>query len=97
MVQYYNSGFITFRSRKVGLTFSGQSAQHIMENYVNDRRSHPAAHMRLQQLAKNVKEWKKRGANRYAGEVIDLKTGIRLLIIVDIYTKFAILITGYKN
>jgi len=96
MVQYYNSGYITFRERKIGITWSGETAQHVMEEHLKDTKTHPLKHLRIQQLAAQVKEWKKTGAKRYTGDVTDNKTGLRFLIAIDIYTKFALIVTAYK-
>lgn len=96
MIQYYNSGFITFRNRKIGIVFSGQSAEHIMDNFLQTPKLHPLKHQRIQQLAKSVTEWKKVADKRYAGIIIDNQTGTRFRIITEIYTKFAIIITCYK-
>ncbi len=96
MVQYYNSGYITFRARKIGITWSGETAQHVMENNLLTPKLHPLKHLRIQQLAAMVKKWDKTGAKRYTGEVNDNKTGLTFLIAIDIYTKFAIIITAYK-
>jgi hypothetical protein len=96
MVQYYNSGFITFRDRKIGIVFSGESAEHIMDNYLHSRDSHPIRHIRIQQLAKRVEVWKKESTNRYLGVVTDNQMGKRYAIITEIHPKFAIIITCYK-
>ena len=88
--------FITFRNRKIGICFSGETAEHIMNNYLNERETHPLKHIKIQQLAKNVIDWKKRSGNRYSGIVTDNLTGSRFLIITDIYTKFAVIVTCYK-
>lgn len=96
MIQYYNSGFITFRNRKIGICFSGETAEHIMNNYINERSTHPIRHVRIQQLAKQVKVWKKESAKRYTGTITDLKMNIDFRIIIEIYTKFALIITAYK-
>ena len=96
MIQYYNSGFITFRNRKIGIVFSGESAEHIMDNYINENQLHPLKHQRIQQLAKVVSDWKKESVKRYSAIVTDDKTGIRFKIITEVYTKFAIIITCFK-
>ncbi len=96
MVQYYNSGYITFRLRKIGIVWSGESAQHIMDNHLQNPKTHPLKHLRIQQLAAKVKYWDKTGAKRYTGQIVDNETGLRMLIAIDIYTKFAIIITAYK-
>ncbi len=96
MISYYHSGFITFRKRNVGILFTGQSAEHIMNNYLNDPKSHPLKHIRIQQLAKSVSEWKKNGERRYEGLVTDNKNGIRYKIVTEIYATFAMIITCFK-
>jgi hypothetical protein len=96
MIEYYNSGFITLRNRKIGLLFSGESAEHIMDNFLTNPGSHPLKHLRIQQLAKHVKEWRKKGAKRFEGLVTDTRTGIRFLVVTEVYSKFAIIITCYK-
>jgi len=96
MVQYYNSGFINFRNRKVGIVCSGQSAEHITDNYINENKLHPLKHQRIQQLAKEVKDWTQESVKRYSGIARDDKIGIRFKIIIEVYTKIAILITCYK-
>lgn len=97
MIQYYNSGFITFRQRKIGIVFSGETAEHIMDNHIESPKIHPLKHLRIQQLAKRVKEWKKEGTKRYSGIVEDHSTKDRYLLVVDIYTNFVIIITAYKQ
>ena len=97
MIQYYNSGYINFRERKIGIVFSGETAQQIMEEHLKDNKTHPVKHMRIQQLAKQVKEWYKAGDKRYTGTVKDNQSGLTFVIIADIYTKFAILVTAYKK
>jgi len=96
MIQYYDSGFITLRNRKIGILFTGQSAEHVMDNYINQHAGHPLKHTRIQQLAKVVAAWKKDGNKRFVGNVTDNKTGYRFKIITEVYTKFAIIITCYK-
>ena len=96
MVQYFDSGFITFRNRKIGIVFSGESAEHIMNNHIQTPGFHPLKHIRIQQLAKVVEVWKKSGKKQYEGLVLDHKIGIRFKIITEIYTNFAIIITCYK-
>jgi hypothetical protein len=71
MIQFYNSGYITFRKRKIGIVWSGQTAEHVMANYTQTPLTHPLKHIRIQQLAKNVKQWKKEGNKRYTGVVED--------------------------
>ncbi len=95
MIQYYNSGYITLRQRKIGIVWSGETAEHVMDEYLKSPKSHPLRHLRIQQLARQVKEWEKAGDKRYTGLVTDRQSGQRFLIIADIYTKFAILITAY--
>ncbi|MCZ2222166.1 MAG: hypothetical protein LC122_00840 [Chitinophagales bacterium] len=95
MIQYYNSGFITFRNRKIGICFSGETAEHIMNNYINERSTHPLRHIRIQQLAKTINQWSKESTKRYSGVVNDNVTGVRLKIIIEIYTKSALIITCY--
>jgi hypothetical protein len=96
MIQYYDSGFINFRNRKIGIVFNGQSDEHIMDNYISQRSTHPFKHQRIQQLAKLVTQWTKESAKRYTGGITDDKTGEKVKIVVEIYTKFAIIITCYK-
>ena len=96
MVQYFNSGFVTFRQRKIGIVFSGQSAEHIMENHLQTPILHPLKHQRIQQLAKAVTEWKKEGDKTYTGSAYDKKTDCTYRVVIEIYTKFAIIITCYK-
>jgi hypothetical protein len=97
MVQYYNSGYITFRARKIGITFSGEKAQHIAEEHFKSPKTHPLLHIRIQQLAAQVKNWNKQGANRYTGTAIDNISGSVIFIAADIYPKFAIIVTAFKK
>jgi hypothetical protein len=97
MIKYYNSGYITFRQRKIGILWSGESAQHVMEEHLKDPTTHPLKHLRIQQLAKKIKQWEKAGDKRYTGVVTDNETGTRFLVIADIHAKFAILVTAYKS
>ena len=96
MTQYFNSGFITFRKRKIGIVFSGETAEHIMNNYMQMPQTHPLKHIRIQQVAKRVKEWEKESNKRYSGTIIDNTTQTKFRIIAEIYTKFALIITAYK-
>ena len=57
---------------------------------------HPIKHMKVQQLAKSVLAWEKKGENRYLGVITDQKTGVGYKIVTDIYPKFALLVTAYK-
>jgi len=93
---YFHSGFITFRKRSIGITFSGQSAEHIMNNYINEPSTHPIKHIRIQQLAKLVSIWEKKGLKRYVGSVTDIKNGLRFRIVTEIYPTFALIITCFK-
>ncbi|MEI6184031.1 MAG: hypothetical protein WCP65_00780 [Bacteroidota bacterium] len=93
---YFHSGYITFRKRNIGILYSGQTAEHIMDNYILEPISHPLKHIRIQQLAKNIDSWEKKGNNRYAGIVTDNKNGIKHRIIVEVYTTFAMIITCFK-
>jgi hypothetical protein len=94
MIEYFNSGYINFRNRKLGVVWSGETAQHLMDEHLSNKTTHPFLHTKVQQLAKSVKEWRKQGDKRYSGEVTDQKT--LLVYVVDIYPSFVILITGYK-
>jgi hypothetical protein len=96
MIQYYGSGYITHRNRKTGIVFSGQTAEHIMDNFLTEKGTHPFRHVRIQQLAKQVKEWKKVGDKTYSGTISDTKTQIRIKIIAEIYPKFALIVTAFK-
>ena len=96
VIEYFNSGYINFRSRKLGVIWSGETAQHLMDEHLANKTTHPFLHMKVQQLAKSVKEWRKQGDKRYSGEVTDQKTLLGYKIVVDIYPSFAILITAYK-
>jgi hypothetical protein len=96
MIQFFNSGYINFRKRKIGTLWSGQTAEHLMLEHLANLKTHPFLHMKAQQLAKSVKIWVKKGEKRYEGEVIDQKTGFPCKVIVDIYPSFAILITCFK-
>ena len=96
MKLYFNSGFINFRDRKIGIVFSGDTAEHIMDNHIKTPTVHPVKHIRIQQLAKMVKEWDKKGLNIYEGKVNDAKSGYNLLIIASIHPTFAIIKTAYK-
>jgi len=93
---YYHSGCITFRKRSIGIVFSGQSAEHIMKNFLTDPKSHPITHIRIQQLAKQIKDWDKSGDKRYFGTITDNKNGVRYRIVTEIYPTFAVIITCFK-
>ncbi len=97
MIQYYNSGYVTFRERKIGIVWIGESAQHRMEEHLKSPETHPLKHLRIQQLASKVKKWDKTGDKRYVAMVIDNKTNQHFLIAIDIYTKFPVLVTAYKK
>lgn len=98
-VIYFNSGYLSYRSRKIPIVWDGEHAQHIAEEHLKDRGSHPLLHVRIQQLAKQAKEWKQsqKGSKRHEAIVIDSKTNKKFLIIVEIWSKFAYIITCYRK
>jgi len=91
---YIHSGYITYRNRKITIEWSGQNAEHVMNEWQDMPSLHPFTHVRIQQLTAKVKEWKKQGKNRHVGTVTDRKTGITVTIIADIYNNFALPITA---
>lgn len=95
----YKSGNITHRKRKVPIVWNGEHAQHVAEEHIKDKDSHPLLHVRIQQLAKSVKEWKQsaKGSKRYEAIIIDRKMKQKFLIVVEIWPKFAYIITCYKK
>jgi hypothetical protein len=97
-MENYKSGNITHRNRVIPIVWNGEHAQHIAEEHIKDKGSHPLLHIRIQQLAKKVKEWKqaKVGSKRYEGNIFDNKTNQKFLIIVEIWGKFVYIITRYK-
>lgn len=96
MVTFYNSGYITHRARKIGIIWSGETAQHLMEERIKSPGSHPLTHTGVQQVAGKITEWKCEKGKRFSGSYNDHKTGNRIKVIIDVYTKFAIIITGFK-
>ncbi len=95
-VEFYQSGYITHRKRNIGIVWSGETAYHLMLEMQENPGTHSFNHIRVQQLAKKVKAWVKKGDNRYVGEIIDNKTKFLVRIIVDIYSNFAIIKSGFK-
>jgi hypothetical protein len=95
----YNSGYITHRKRKIPIVWDGLHAQHIAEEHINNRSSHPLLHVRIQQLAKNVKEWEQtqKGSKRYCATLIDNETNKRFFVLVEIWTNFVYIITSYRR
>lgn len=93
----FKSGYITHRKRKIPIIWDGEHAQHIAEEHIKDKGSHPLLHVKIQQLAKSIKEWNKakKTKNRYESLVIDKKTNLRFLVIIEISNKFAHIITCY--
>ena len=61
----YQCWFYQFQRQKIGIVFSGETAEHIMDNHIKTPTVHPVKHIRIQQLAKMVKEWDKKGLNIY--------------------------------
>ncbi len=96
MIKYFNSSFITHRERKYGIIFSGESAEHILNNFIEEPAIHPLKHIRIQQLAKVVEDWKQESGKRYSGIVTDNNSKTRFKIIVEINTNFATIISCYK-
>jgi hypothetical protein len=95
----YRSGYINHRNRKIPLIWDGQHAQHIAEEHIKDSTTHPLLHVRIQQLAKKVKEWENpnRKSKRYKGFVTDNETNQRYLVVVEILRNFAFVITCYTK
>lgn len=95
----HKSGYISHRSRNIPIIWDGEHAQHIAEEHIKDKSSHPLLHVRIQQLAKSVKEWNKakKTKNRYESLVIDKKTNLRFLVIIEISNKFTYIITCYRR
>lgn len=96
-MEYFGSGSITHRGRKIGIVWCGQNAEHVMEEHLKMPSLHPFTHVRIQQLAKLVKVWQPAGGKRYHALVMDNESGLRVLIVADIYPKFALLITAVKR
>lgn len=96
MVTYYNSGYITHRGRKIGIIWSGETAQHLMEERLKSPRSHPLTNIGVQQIAAKISNWKNEKGKRYSGSYNDHKSGHRIRVIIDIYTKFSIIVSGFK-
>lgn len=94
----YKSGFILHRNRKIPVIWGGEHAQHIAEEHIKDRGSHPLLHVKIQQLAKQVEKWNKAKLNskRFKGNVIDADSKKEFLVVVEIWSKFAYIITCYR-
>lgn len=95
----YKSGYILHRNRKIPVIWDGEHAQHIAEEHIKDRGSHPLLHVKIQQLAKQVEKWNKVKPNskRYEALVIENSTGNRFLVVIEIWSKFAYIITCYRK
>lgn len=95
----YKSGNILHRKRAIPIVWDGEHAQHIAEEHIKDRGSHPLLHVRIQQLAKQVKEWEqvKKGSKRYQGYAVDKQNDKRFLVVIEIWSKFAYIITCYRR
>lgn len=81
-IEFFNSGYITHRNRRIGIVWSGEKAEHLMKEMKENPGTHPFAHCKIQQLAKKVKEWEKKGESRHVGEVTDNSTNHLFRIIV---------------
>lgn len=84
-IVYFKSGYLSHRSRKIPIVWGGEHAQHIAEEHIKDKGSHPFLHVKIQQLAKQVKLWEqaKVKSRRYK------ETGKEFLVVVEIWSKFA--------
>lgn len=60
----FRSGNITHRKRKIPIVWNGEQAQHITEEHMKNKGSHPLLHVRIQQLAKKAKKWNKAKKNK---------------------------------
>lgn len=96
-MEFYNSGNITHRSRKKGIIWTGQNAEHVMQEHLTLPKLHPFTHVRIQQLAKSVAHWEKKKGARHVGIITDLTTGQSITIVADVYGNFALLITAIKS
>lgn len=95
----FKSGYITHRDRKVPIIWNGEHAQHIAEEHIKDKGSHPLLHVKIQQLAKQVKSWEqsKKGSKRFGATVTDVETNKKFFVLVEIWSKFAYIITSYRK
>lgn len=95
----FKSGNITHRKRKIPIVWDGEHAQHIAEEHIKDKGSHPMLHIRIQQLTKQVKAWTrvKKGSKRHEAIILDTKANKKYLIVVEIWSKFAYIITCYRR
>lgn len=95
----FKSGYILHRKRKIPVVWNGEHAQHIAEEHIKNKGSHPLLHVRIQQLAKRVKEWKPvvKGSRRHTSKVTDKESNSVFLIVVEIWPKFVFIITCYKR
>lgn len=92
----YKSGYINHRKRKIPIVWDGEHAQHIAENYVQQKSVHPFLHVEIQKLAKRVERWKKtKASRRHEGYV--KKNDIIFLVVVEISNTFATIITCYRK
>lgn len=91
---YIHSGSITYRNRKIAIEWSGQNAEHVMNERIEKPSLHPFTHIRIQKLAAKVADWKKLKKSRHYGVITDFETGITVTIFIDIYTNFALPITA---
>lgn len=95
----FKSGYINHRNRKIPIVWNGEHAQHIAEEFIKDKGSHPLLHIRIQQLAKMVKKWDKANlkSKRLEGLITDSLTSKRFLVIIEINNNFANIITCYRK
>lgn len=94
----YKSGYIKHRNKKIPIIWDGEHAQHIAENFIYDKSIHPLLHVKIQQISKNIKEWKKvKNTKRRFFGVYKQSDKVRYLVIVEISNKFASIITCYKK
>lgn len=95
----FKSGYILHRTRKIPIIWDGEHAQHVAEEHIEDKGSHPLLHVRIQQLAKSVKKWEqaKKGSKRYSSKVIDKESNKNFLVVIEIWSKFAYIITCYRK
>lgn len=92
----FGNGYVKLPEGKLPIVWTGQNAQHVAENNAHQKRTHPLLHLRIQQLAAVCREWKKGGKNRYTGTVINHPYEDKFLVVLEVDSTFASIITCYK-
>jgi len=90
------SGNVSFRNRKLPILWTGQMAQHVAENYIQQPDTHPFLHIEIQQACMFVRIWEKhKNASSYRG--YSKINGIDVVVVIEIKVNFVIIKSCFKG